>query len=99
MRAILKATDLCANEPARVARTIVDRRFTDRYDYALRHRIISDIFLVSRQHAAKILRPRPVRLGLDGLNRPLCPNPVIALAGTRTAQLMRSSHSFPAIAG
>ena len=35
MRAILKAADLCANEPARVARTIVDRRFTDRYDYAL----------------------------------------------------------------
>jgi hypothetical protein len=28
-----------------------------------------------------------------------CPNPVIALAGTRTAQLVRSSHSFPAIAG
>jgi NitT/TauT family transport system substrate-binding protein len=35
LRAILKATDLCATEPARVARTIVDRRFTDRYDYAL----------------------------------------------------------------
>jgi NitT/TauT family transport system substrate-binding protein len=35
LRAILKATDLCATEPARVAQTIVDRRFTDRYDYAL----------------------------------------------------------------
>jgi NitT/TauT family transport system substrate-binding protein len=35
MRAILKAADLCANDPARVARTIVDRHFTDRYDYAL----------------------------------------------------------------
>jgi NitT/TauT family transport system substrate-binding protein len=35
MRAILKAADLCANDPAWVARTIVDRRFTDRYDYAL----------------------------------------------------------------
>jgi NitT/TauT family transport system substrate-binding protein len=35
MRAILKAADLCANDPAWVARTIVDRHFTDRYDYAL----------------------------------------------------------------
>jgi NitT/TauT family transport system substrate-binding protein len=35
LRAILKAADLCANKPAWVARTIVDRRFTDRYDYAL----------------------------------------------------------------
>jgi NitT/TauT family transport system substrate-binding protein len=36
VRAILKAVDLCANDPARVARTIVDRRFTDRYDDARR---------------------------------------------------------------
>jgi NitT/TauT family transport system substrate-binding protein len=35
MRAVFKATDLCATDPARVARSIVDRRFTDRYDYAL----------------------------------------------------------------
>jgi NitT/TauT family transport system substrate-binding protein len=35
MRAILKATDLCATEPARVARQLVDRGFTPRYDYAL----------------------------------------------------------------
>jgi NitT/TauT family transport system substrate-binding protein len=35
MRAILKAADLCAIEPARVARDIVSRRFTDSYDYAL----------------------------------------------------------------
>jgi len=35
LRAILKAVDLCASEPERVARTIVDRRFTDRYDFAL----------------------------------------------------------------
>ena len=41
MRAILKAADLCANEPARVARAMVDRRFTDRYDYALQ--TISDV--------------------------------------------------------
>jgi hypothetical protein len=34
MRAILKATDLCATDPARVARQIVDGGFTPRYDYA-----------------------------------------------------------------
>jgi NitT/TauT family transport system substrate-binding protein len=35
LRAILKATDLCAAAPERVARRIVDRGFTERYDYAL----------------------------------------------------------------
>jgi NitT/TauT family transport system substrate-binding protein len=35
LRAILKATDLCVTEPARVARQIVDGGFTPRYDYAL----------------------------------------------------------------
>jgi len=35
LRAILKATDLCATEPTRVARHIVDGGFTPRYDYAL----------------------------------------------------------------
>ena len=35
VRAILKATDLCASEPERVARLMVERGFTPRYDYAL----------------------------------------------------------------
>jgi NitT/TauT family transport system substrate-binding protein len=35
LRAILKATDLCATEPTRVARHIVDSGFAPRYDYAL----------------------------------------------------------------
>src|SRR5215472_4854878 len=35
MRAILKATDLCASEPARAARLLVDGGFTPNYDYAL----------------------------------------------------------------
>ena len=35
LRAIVKAADLCANEPARVARQIVDAGFTPSYDYAL----------------------------------------------------------------
>jgi NitT/TauT family transport system substrate-binding protein len=35
VRAILKATDLCASEPERVARLMVDRHYyVDRYDYA-----------------------------------------------------------------
>jgi NitT/TauT family transport system substrate-binding protein len=36
LRAILKATDLCASEPERVAKRMVDAGFTQRYDYALR---------------------------------------------------------------
>jgi NitT/TauT family transport system substrate-binding protein len=35
IRAILKATDLCANEPQRMARQMVEQGFTSRYDYAL----------------------------------------------------------------
>ena len=35
LRALLKATDLCATEPAYVARRLVDGGFTARYDYAL----------------------------------------------------------------
>ena len=35
MRAILKATDVCALEPARAARFIVDKGFTPNYAYAL----------------------------------------------------------------
>jgi NitT/TauT family transport system substrate-binding protein len=35
LRALLKATDLCASEPERVARLLVDRGYVKRYDYAL----------------------------------------------------------------
>jgi len=35
LRAILKAADLCAQEPERVARTLVDGKYTPRYDFAL----------------------------------------------------------------
>lgn len=35
MRAILKAADLCADQPERAARMIVDKKYTARYDYAL----------------------------------------------------------------
>jgi NitT/TauT family transport system substrate-binding protein len=35
LRAILKAADMCANEPERAAQQLVDGGFTERYDYAL----------------------------------------------------------------
>ena len=35
LRAILKAADLCASDPARVARRLVNGGFTPRYEYAL----------------------------------------------------------------
>jgi NitT/TauT family transport system substrate-binding protein len=35
LRAILKAADLCATDPPRAARQLVDGKFTERYDYAL----------------------------------------------------------------
>jgi NitT/TauT family transport system substrate-binding protein len=35
LRAILKATDLCASEPKRVARLLVEKGYTASYDYAL----------------------------------------------------------------
>lgn len=35
LRAILKAADLCAQQPERAARIVVDRGYTSRYDYAL----------------------------------------------------------------
>jgi NitT/TauT family transport system substrate-binding protein len=35
LRAILKAADICANEPERAAQELVDGGFTERYDYAL----------------------------------------------------------------
>jgi NitT/TauT family transport system substrate-binding protein len=36
LRAVIKATDLCASQPELVAQRIVDAGFTPRYDYALR---------------------------------------------------------------
>lgn len=35
VRAILKATDLCAEQPERMARLVTDKGFTSNYDYAL----------------------------------------------------------------
>lgn len=35
LRAILKATDLCATQPAQAAQRLIDAGFTDKYEYAL----------------------------------------------------------------
>jgi NitT/TauT family transport system substrate-binding protein len=35
LRAILKATEICASEPERAARLLVDKKYTPNYDYAL----------------------------------------------------------------
>jgi NitT/TauT family transport system substrate-binding protein len=35
LRAILKAANMCALEPARAARLLVDKGYAERYDYAL----------------------------------------------------------------
>jgi len=35
LRALLKATDLCAQDPERAARFIVDKKYTPRYDHAV----------------------------------------------------------------
>jgi NitT/TauT family transport system substrate-binding protein len=35
LRALLKATDVCALEPARIAKALVEKKFTPREDYAL----------------------------------------------------------------
>ena len=35
LRAILKANDICAAEPERIARYLIDRGFVEGYDYAL----------------------------------------------------------------
>jgi NitT/TauT family transport system substrate-binding protein len=75
MRAILKAADLCASDPARVARTIVERGFTDRYDYALQ--TLSDVpydkwreydpedtirFYTLRLHDADLIKSTPQKI-------------------------------------
>ena len=66
LRAILKATDLCATEPARVARQLVDGRFTQRYDYALQ--TLSDNPYTWREYdAADTVRFYALRLQEVGL--------------------------------
>ena len=82
LRAILKASDMCAQEPERAARMLVDRRFTPSYDWALQS--IKDVpynkwreynaedtirFYALRLHEAGMIRSSPQKLisqGTDG---------------------------------
>ena len=79
LRAILKATEFCASEPARAAQRLVDRGFAPRYDYALE--TLSGIpyekwrdydaedsirFYALRMHEAGLIKSSPNRLIADG---------------------------------
>jgi len=79
LRAILKAADLCASEPERAARSIVDKGFTPRYDYALQ--ALKDIpynkwrqcdpedtlrFYALRLHEAGMIKSSPQRIIAQG---------------------------------
>jgi NitT/TauT family transport system substrate-binding protein len=79
VRAILKAADLCATEPAIVARRLVDNGFTDRYDDALQ--MLSDLpydkwreyvaedtvrFYALRLHEAGMIKASPQKIIADG---------------------------------
>jgi len=82
VRAFLKATDLCASEPARVARLMVERGFTERYDYALqtlqelpygvwRDHDPEDTmrFFALRLHEAGLVKSTPDRIIAEHTNR------------------------------
>ena len=78
LRAILKATDLCATEPTRVARQLVDGGFTPRYDFALQ--TLSDNpykwreydaedtirWYALRIHEVGLIKSRPQKIIADG---------------------------------
>jgi NitT/TauT family transport system substrate-binding protein len=81
LRAILKATDMCATDPARAARQIADRGFVPRYDYALqtlsenfydkwRDYDAEDTlrFYALRLHEAGLIKSGPQKIIADGSN-------------------------------
>ena len=79
VRAILKADQMCALEPERVARSIVDRGFTKSYDYALQ--TMKDVpfgrwrqyeaedtvrFYALRLHEAGVIKSNPAKIIAQG---------------------------------
>jgi NitT/TauT family transport system substrate-binding protein len=79
IRAILKSADICASEPERVARILVDGGHTDQYDYAVQSlRELSYMnwrdydpedtvrFFSLRLHEAGIIRSGPNQIIADG---------------------------------
>jgi NitT/TauT family transport system substrate-binding protein len=80
-RAILKATDICAREPARIARFLVDKGYADNYEYALQ--TLKDIpygkwreydpedtirFYALRLHEAGMIKNSPQKIIAQGTN-------------------------------
>jgi NitT/TauT family transport system substrate-binding protein len=78
-RALLKANDICAREPARIARFLVDKGYTDNYEYALQ--TLKDIpygkwreydpedtirFYALRLHEAGMIKSSPQRIISQG---------------------------------
>ena len=81
LRAIVKAVDLCAAEPDRVIRQIVDRGFLKEYDYSLqalreipyrrwREYDSADTirFLALRMHEAGVIKSNPQKIIAEGTN-------------------------------
>lgn len=79
LRAILKATDLCAAEPAKAAQRLVEAGFAERYDYALE--TLADIpyarwreydpedslrFFALRQHEVGMIKSSPKTIIANG---------------------------------
>jgi NitT/TauT family transport system substrate-binding protein len=79
LRAILKADQVCALEPERVARAIVERGFTKSYDYALQ--AMKEVpygrwrqynpedtvrFYALRLHEAGVIKASPQKIIADG---------------------------------
>ena len=77
LRAILKSADLCATQPERTARQIVDAGFTPRYDYALQ--TLKEISYAKwrEYNAEDTIRFYSLRLREAGLIKAL-PNRVLA---------------------
>jgi NitT/TauT family transport system substrate-binding protein len=79
LRAVLRAADLCASEPALAARRLVDGGFTPRYDYALQ--TLNEVpydkwreydhedtlrFYALRLHEAGLIKSSPNKIIADG---------------------------------
>jgi NitT/TauT family transport system substrate-binding protein len=79
LRAILKATDICAADPEKAARRLIDGGFTQRYDYALQ--ALTDLpydrwreydpedtlrFYALRLHEAGMIKATPNTILADG---------------------------------
>jgi NitT/TauT family transport system substrate-binding protein len=81
LRAIVKATDICAAEPERVARSLVERGFLKDHDYSLqalrevpyrrwRQYDSADTirFLALRMHETGVIKSNPQRIIADGMD-------------------------------